>query len=186
MKLHVSAHTCVQERISASAPLWHPAHQSLNLNSRIPTPHIQMPALRPNPSHLTECGSLAGPGPKLTTCLVASMVLRRQQGKWQEQRPREQPASPDAKAERAAVCRVGAPLVRCLRPLTDWLTLRNSPPHWPRSLSEPAINCSSWSLEFQSALAVNAREQAIAPATRVARCLLPSRTSGRRVPCPGL
>lgn len=118
---------------------------------------------------------MAGPGPKLTTCLVASMVLRQQQGKWQEQRPREQPASPDAKTEPAAACRVGAPLVRCLRPLTDWLTLRSSPPHWSRSLTEPAINCSSWSLEFQSALAVNAREQGIAPATRVARCLLPSR-----------
>lgn len=44
-------------------------------------------------------------------------------------------------------------------------------PHWPRSLSESVINCSSWSLEFQSALAVNAREQGIAPATSLARCL---------------
>lgn len=155
-------------------------------NSRIPTPRIPMPALRPNPSHLTEYGSLAGPGPKLTTCLVASMVLRRQKGKWQEQRPREQPASPDAKAGRASACRVGAPLVRCLRTRTDWFSLRSSPPHWPRSLSERVINCSSWSLEFQPALAVNAREQGIAPATRVARCLLPSHTSGRRVPFPGL
>lgn len=44
-------------------------------------------------------------------------------------------------------------------------------PHWPRSLSEPVINCSSWSLEFQSALALNARERGIAPATSLARCL---------------
>lgn len=176
----VHAGLCTGAHFGLSSCIWmaasrSPAHRCLSLDSRIPTPCIPMPALRQNPGHLTECGSLAGPGPKLTTCLAASMVLRRQRGKWQEQRPRELPASPDAGAGRAPARSGGAPLVRCVRPRTDWLLPRSSHPHWPRSPSEPTINCSSCSLEFQPALAVNAREQGIAPAARVAGRLLPLR-----------
>lgn len=101
---------------------------------------------------------MAGPGPKLITCLVASMVLKRQRGKWQEQRPRELPASPDAKEGRASAWRVGAPLVRFLRPLTGWLSLRSSPPHWPRSLSEPAID-QSLLLEFRISIRLSCQRK---------------------------
>lgn len=176
--LCTGAHFGVSSCISMAASL-RLVHRCLYLDSCIPTPCIPMPALRPNPGHLTECGSLAGPGPKLTTCLAASMVLRRQRGKCQQQRPRELPASPDAEAGRAPARRIGAPLVFCVRPRTDWLSPRNSHPHWLSSPSEPANSCSSYSLEFQPALAVNAREQGIAPAARVAGSLLPLRTSGR-------
>lgn len=74
---HFGVSSCIS--MAASRRL---AHRCLYLDSCIPTPCIPMPALRPNPGHLTECGSLAGPGPKLITCLEASMVLRRQRGKW--------------------------------------------------------------------------------------------------------
>lgn len=171
---HFGVSSCIS--MAASRRL---AHRCLYLDSCIPTPCIPMPALRPNPGHLTECGSLAGPGPKLITCLEASMVLRRQRGKWLQQRPRELPASPDAEARRAPARRIGAPLVFCVRPHDDWLTRRSSYPHWPSSPSEPTTSCSSCSLEFQPALAVNAREQEIAPAARVAGSLLPLRASGR-------
>lgn len=77
--LCTEAHFGVSSCISMAASL-RLVHRCLYLDSCIPTPCIPMPALRPNPGHLTVCGSLAGPGPKLTTCFAASMVLRRQPG----------------------------------------------------------------------------------------------------------
>lgn len=168
--------------------------QQLHLDGCIPAPRTPMSvsrqlhpnALHPDARAPTEprpsyrVWQLGRPGPKVNHLLRGVHGAEATAGgKWQQQRPRELPASPDAEAGRAPTRRIGAPLVFCDRTRADWLSPKNSHPHWLSSPSEPAICCSSCSLEFQPALAVNAREQGIAPAARVAGSLLPLRTSGR-------
>lgn len=109
---------------------WCRAFAGLKEGMGIPAPHEEMhssPRRMLSHSHacsrpdgtfrarslgLTERGSLAGPGPKLTTCLGASMVLRHA---WQVSR--REPA-----ARAARVCRWRGPsaFFQCLAGVPDW------------------------------------------------------------------
>lgn len=85
---------------------------------------------------LTERGSLAGPGPKLTTCLGALMV---QQRRRRGQRGEACAARvccrrrPSAFFQRPAGATIGP---RCRRPCANWFALRGSHPHWSCSTAK--------------------------------------------------
>ena len=75
---------------------------------------------------------MAGPGPKLTTCLRALMMRqRRRRGKTRELTAWAAQVycwlRPSASSQRP----VGAPIgPRCRRPCANWFALRRSHPHW--------------------------------------------------------
>ena len=81
---------------------------------------------------LTERGSLAGPGPKLTTCIRESMVRKRELGVcWK--RPIAWAAQVCSRRRLRAFFqrRAGAPIgPRCRWPCADWFAQRGSHPHW--------------------------------------------------------
>lgn len=85
---------------------------------------------------LTERGSLAGPGPKLTTCLGALMVQqRRRRGQRREACTARVCSShrPSAFFQRPAGATIGP---RCRRPCANWRALRGSHPHWSCSTAK--------------------------------------------------
>lgn len=88
------------------------------------------------PWGLTERGSLAGPGPKLTTCVGALMV--RQRGRPGQRR--EACAArvccerrPSVFSQRPAGATIGP---RSSRPCANWFALRGSHPHWSCSTAK--------------------------------------------------
>lgn len=129
---HRPERRCRAPRTGCSAP-------SAEMHSHSRTCSRPGCAFRARSLGLTERGSLAGPGPKLTTCFGASMVLRR---RWQ--RSGREPAAlasrvgrlrqPSAFFSRA---QLALRLARaCSRSCYDWSSQRGSHPHWSRSLAE--------------------------------------------------
>lgn len=135
---------------------------------------------------LTERGSLAGPGPKLTTCVGASMVQRRgtqHSGRGLIARS----VRVCGRRRPSAFCQhlAGVPIgPSCRRPGADWFARQGAHPHWSCLLAGPGISCSSSRLLFQPPLRSAQGTREIAPASGLA--CAPVRASwaaGRGCPC---